>query len=59
MVRNSELEIIWKEVAMAQFEVLFQNFLGRTEENDEYPSVRTIGVPAEVRTEYKCGALTA
>jgi hypothetical protein len=32
---NNELEIIWKETIMAQFEVLFCHLLGCTEANHE------------------------
>jgi hypothetical protein len=33
----SELERIWKEALVAEFDSLFRNFPGRTKENHENP----------------------
>jgi hypothetical protein len=32
---NNKLEMMWKEVAMGQFEILSHNYSSRTEENHE------------------------
>jgi hypothetical protein len=45
MIVNNELEIIWKEAAVAQFELLFSHLPGKTEENH----VRIVGVLAKIK----------
>jgi hypothetical protein len=45
---NNELERWWKEVAMAQFEILFQHLPGGTEENQDQPPVRKARITAKI-----------
>jgi hypothetical protein len=36
MIANGELEIMWEEVAIAYFKILFQNMAGGTEKNHRH-----------------------
>jgi hypothetical protein len=39
--RNNEVDRVWKEAAVSQFEVLFWDFLGGTDENYRKPAGTT------------------
>jgi hypothetical protein len=48
---NDEFERIWKETAVAYFNVASRHSPGETDENHETPHSGQPGVPAEIRTE--------